>query len=146
MGLSVLYIVKLKGQGWREGYQVTVRKKTDSANQNFVKGGIKRDCTAKHFRENGIPGGLNFTCVQLNQPWPNAAPGATCGPSSDFCGPCPFARPTCVCTALYVNAYVCGTLNGVWRRLSDVRSALRGHWGGVENPVTVNACGTRSGN
>ena len=32
------------------------------------------------------------------------------------------------------------------RRLSDVRSALRGHWGGVENPVTVNTCGTRSGN
>ena len=23
----------------------------------------------------------------LKQPWPNAAPGATCGPYADFCGP-----------------------------------------------------------
>ena len=67
-------------------------------------------------------------------------PGATCGPSSDFCGPCPFARPTCVCTALYVNAYVCGILNGVWRRwilctsssFPSTPSKSEGHYVGTE--------------
>ena len=39
------------------------KKKQTQPTKIFVKGALMRDCT---FRENGIPGGLNCTCVQLN--------------------------------------------------------------------------------